>query len=191
MGDFLVMKYSICLLLNFLFALATTSAHSQSATISPIDNSFETTKIQVSGFVENSKVSDYIIDLDEKFFSRPLKPRAGKKTAFALVFYIGPNLISSNKFIPPDDFYIPPQQLEVMENKTFPNEGCRIERLIFPSSGDFVVLAVDATKEPNIEHVHECILIAALAAVGEEMHNVPVTSNGQLMEQLREIVSEM
>lgn len=109
--------------------------------------------------------------------------------ASALVTYIGPSLVENGSFMPPPNFHIPGEQLEVLSGKVFPNEECRIERLFFENKEQFIVLLVDASDTPSQGYIETCLLLATLTALGEELDGKPLLQNSEMRTQIEEIVN--
>lgn len=77
-----------------------------------------------------------------------------------------------------------------MNRKTFPDEGCRLERLIFGPNDDFIVLLVNATDTPTEEDILTCFLGAVLTALGKELDGTPIQTVAEMDQQIRRILTE-
>lgn len=149
----------------------------------------QTRTIPLLGYIEDQGYlaiaeeirSEYLTDISSRDLDRFY--------ASALVTYIGPSLVENGNFMPPPNFHIPGEQLEVLSRKVFPDEGCRIERLFFENKDQFIVLLVDASDTPSQGYIETCLLGATLTALGEELDGRPVMTNSEMRTQIEEIVN--
>jgi hypothetical protein len=130
--------------------------------------------IPIVGSIQNPVLFDLAREIEDEFLSGDTTADDVTKTATAILAYIGKDIVSDGKFVAPEGAIIPAPQLSILMSKTFPEEGCRIERLTFSSSGDYVVLLVDSSENPEIQYIEQCLLVAALTAHGRDLTGVPV-----------------
>jgi hypothetical protein len=150
-------------------------------------NSAQSQTIPLVGYIEEPEFLELANEIRAEFLTlRTLS--ADRSLAQAIVVYIGPNLVSQGRFVPPDDFYIPPDQLEILERKIFPEEGCRIERIFFSVNQSYIVQLFDASDAPSSQYNEQCLLLAVATALGENLDGRPVKSNEELRELIRGIV---
>lgn len=150
-------------------------------------NSAQSQTIPLVGYIEEPEFLELANEIRAEFLTlRTLS--ADRSLAQAIVVYIGPNLVSQGRFVPPDDFYIPPDQLEILERKIFPEEGCRIERIFFSANQSYIVQLFDASDEPSSQYIEQCLLLAVATALGENLDGKPVISNAEMRELIRGIV---
>lgn len=123
-------------------------------------------QIPLVGYIENQEFSDIAEHIRTEFLSHKFIPEEGRDLATGIVTYIGPDIVSNGHFVPPEGFYIPPSQLQYMTDRNFPEEGCKIERLMYRAAGDYLVLLVDASDDPLPEYIEKCLLLATLSASG-------------------------
>ena len=140
--------------------------------------------------IEDPKFEKLLASLGREYLGKPVQFEESRKPAKGILTYIGPSLVLNGRFVPPNDFFIPEQQLEVMNRKTFPDEGCRLERLIFGPNDDFIVLLVNATDTPTEEDILKCFLGAVLTALGEELDGTPIQTVAEMDQQIRRILTE-
>lgn len=145
-------------------------------------------KIELLGHIEDPFFEEMISKMGRDYLGLSKNADTCRNFARAVITYIGPNLVSDGRFVPPEGFHIPEQQLEIMSEKVFPEEGCRIERLIFGHENAFIVLLVDATDDPDKEYIETCFLGAILAALGEDIDGSPILSRTEADALIRSIV---
>jgi len=161
----------------------------QSKDEQPTENLTQTRTIPLLGYIEDQGYltiaeeirSEYLTDISIRDLDRFY--------ASALITYIGPSLVQNGNFMPPHNFHIPEQQLEVLSGKVFPDEECRIERLFFENKDKFIVLLVDASDTPSQGYIETCLLLATLTALGEELDGKPRLPNSEMRTQIEEIVN--
>ena len=149
----------------------------------------QNTEIAHVGYIEDPKIQEMVTSLGSEYLGEPIQSEDGRRLAKGILTYIGPSLVSNGRFVPPDDFYIPEQQLEIMSRKIFPEEGCRIERLIFAQDDGFIVLLIDATDTPTEEYITKCFMGAVLAALGEEIDGTPIQTLAEMDQHIRSIIN--
>jgi hypothetical protein len=145
-------------------------------------------KIGLTGYIEDPFFQEMISEMGRDFLGHSNKADTNRNFARAIVTYIGPNLVSDGRFVPPEGFHISEQQMEIMSGKIFPEEGCRIERLVFAHENAFIILLVDATDDPSREYIETCFLGAILAALGEDIDGTPIPSRFEADALIRSIV---
>lgn len=141
------------------------------------------------GYVQDPQMLEIIASLGKEYLSDPILMEDETAMAKGILTYIGPDVVAHGRFVPPKDFYIPEQQLEVMRNKVFPDEGCRIERLIFAENSGFIVLLIDATDKPTEHYLTTCFLGAVLTALGAEIDGTPIQSIDNMDYMIRKIIN--
>ena len=146
-------------------------------------------EIPVLGYIEEDEYLNIAHKIKSDYLSGIANNKRERIFAQALVAYIGPSLVENGKFVPPPNFYIPPDQLEIMAGKIFPDEECIIERLVFKAEKQFIVLAVDASDTPSQENIERCLLGATLAALGEDLDGQPIMPNSEMRNLIEEIVN--
>ena len=146
-------------------------------------------KIPLLGYIEQPEYFSIANQIETDYLSGITNNENNRVLARALVAFIGPSLVESGEFVPPQNFYLPPDQLEVMAKKTFSNEGCRIERLIFPAERQFIVLLVDASDNPSQGYIESCMLAATLTALGKDLNGQPQMTNAELRSLIKRYVN--
>lgn len=164
------------------------STLAQQNTGSPKQTGSGKQQIPILGFAQDNEVTDFITTIESDFFLEGFNEVPDRRLARAISIFIGPDLVLNGAFVPPSEFYMSPSQLEIMSGKTFPNEGCRVERLIFSETGDYVVLLVDASTQASFEYHQNCILSAALTSLGEPLDGTPTLSSSELYQRLQGVV---
>lgn len=147
-------------------------------------------QVLLVGYIENQEFSDIADQIRNEYLSHSFVPDEGRDMALAIITYIGPDVVSNNRFVPPENNDMSPDELEYMTGRYFPDEGCRIERLRFPSEGEYYVLLVDASDHPSAEYIEECLLLATLTALGERLDGREVQPVHVLRNWIRGIVGE-
>lgn len=141
------------------------------------------------GYIENPEFLALAQEIAAQFLTFEAAPGPERQVAKAIVAYVGPDVISDGRFIPPEDYYIPPEQLEMLSQKAFPNEGCRVERLWFSSKSAYIVLVVEASDQPTGDYIEHCLLLAVLTSLGEQTDATPVQTPKALRDRVREVVA--
>ena len=146
-------------------------------------------EVPILGYIEQEEYLNIAHQIKSDYLSGIANNKSDRIFAQALVAYIGPSLVENGKFVPPPNFHIPPDQLEVMAGKIFPDEECRIDRLIYKAENQFIVLLVDASNSPSKGYIERCLLGATLAALGEDLDGQPVMPNSEMRNLIKEIVN--
>lgn len=143
--------------------------------------------MQFFGKIDDPNLAKIVTSLYNDYFINPIFLPRSRETAQHIEIYIGSRFVEQNRFVPPVEETFSEAHLSAFEGKVFPSTGCKIERLHFPDR-TFVVLLVDATKEPSSEKSEVCILGAILTALGEDLDGRDVDDSITLSQQIEDII---
>lgn len=170
----------------------TTAAISETAESEAWSKAETKWRIPVADYFANPEFLEMAEQIWDEFLSHETRPSKARQMALAMMTYIGPEVVSGNRFIPPDGHNLSQMDLEMMAEKSFPDEGCRIERLWLTHPdhyGEYMVLLVDASDHPSYEYIESCLLLATATAIGEDLDGQPIMTNDALRDFLRKAVN--
>lgn len=141
---------------------------------------FEHNDVPLYGYIGDPEISNMAKEITEEFLANTNEKRL---IAEALYAYIAPGIVAENRFVKPDGFEMSETQLNFLGGTSYPNSGCKVERVSSTDQdviGEYMVLIVDATDHQSLEYIETCLLLAAATAMGVDMDGQPVMGNSEL-----------
>ncbi|MDG1458013.1 MAG: hypothetical protein P8Q92_09035 [Pseudoprimorskyibacter sp.] len=147
-----------------------------------------TANIPLLGQILNQDNLELAEEIRDQYLSNIDFLEGDQQFAKAVVVYVGDDFVVDGEFAVPSDVSIPATQLEILQSKSFPDDGCRVERLFFSDNEEFIVLLVDGSYQPETNYIEQCLLLASLTALGEDSSGTPVRTTEELRNELEALL---
>ena len=128
-------------------------------------------KIALIGRIEDPVVEEVVRQEYQKYFALGFDPTLSQSFARFIGVFIGDEFVKNGQFVLTDAVNWNQSQTDIFKelgaNRAFPEDGCQHRRVYF-STGEFGVLLVDASENPDLNVIRKCFVVGMLASVWTE-----------------------